>query len=108
MTLTSKLVDGVLLPYYWDEATFSWAPVPVDEFNFPTVEWLRETGAEIERSEVKVERHRSVCGKVTYRQGYRMDYYREGARIPIQGQTNETRDPYGAPVACWPISNQDM
>ncbi len=85
-----------------------WYPTPLDRYGFPTVRWLKKHGAPILRSEIKVERHRSLCGKFTYNQGYRFDYYPRSLmyKLPCFATSNEMRGAGDFAIVCWPINIQ--
>jgi hypothetical protein len=85
-----------------------WRPTPRDRYGFPPVAWLRKHGAPLLRSEIKVERHRSLCGKFTYDQGYRFDYYTRDMmyKLPYFAQSNETRGTTDHTIVCWPINER--
>lgn len=81
-----------------------WRPIPRDSRGIPQVRWLRKKGAKIIKSEVKSERHISLCGKYAYTQGYRFDYYAAGDSPPFFAKSNETRGAEGGgQIVCWPF-----
>ena len=90
--------------HYWSRGR--WYPTPRDRFGFPPVRWLRKHGVPLLRSEIKTERHRSLCGKYVYEQGYRFDYYPRDMmyKLPYFAQSNETRGTTDHTIVCWPIS----
>lgn len=83
-----------------------WIPTPLDRYGFPKVAWLRKHGAPLLRSEIKVERHRSLCGKFVYDQGYRFDHYGPDVRPPCFACSNEFRGSDAGSIVCWPINTE--
>lgn len=95
--------------WHWtDTGKNRWYPSPLDKNGLPPVAWLRRRGAPLLRSELKVERHVSLCGKFAYNQGYRFDYYARDVmyKIPFFARSNEMRGEGSYAVVCWPIREE--
>ena len=97
---------GVGRWHYWSHGR--WRPTPLDRYGFPTVAWIKKNGAPMIRSEIRAERHRSLCGKFSYDQGYRFDYYPRDLmyKLPCFATSNETRGNKEFTIVCWPISGE--
>jgi hypothetical protein len=92
--------------HWFEEKKRRWYPVPADRHDLPPTSWLRRRGAAIIRSEIKNERTLSLCGKFSYVQGYRFDYYPRSMMydIPNFATSNEMRGQGEHAIVCWPIN----
>jgi hypothetical protein len=107
MTLRSNF-DRVANKPFWEYLNKGkWVPVPKDEHGLPPVEWLRSLGHPLIRSEIKTERHTSLCGKYRYTAGYRVDTYAKGYRIPIEGSGSESRRTADGEEEAWLYINEE-
>ena len=94
--------------HWWSAKARRWYPSPLDKNELPPVAWLRRRGAPLLRSELKVERTRSLCGKFVYDQGYRFDYYERDLmyKLPSFARSNEMRGVGEHAIVCWPINSK--
>lgn len=68
---------------YWDANKCEWVPVPKDEYNLPSVEFLKSNGVDIVKSEVITETHRSMDEGERYKQKIRKDYFTNNPFSPL-------------------------
>ena len=78
---------------YWSSGAKNWLSAPTDEHGVPTPEFIRQAlKLPLLSSEIKSERHRAMDDGEPYTQGYRVDTYAKGTRVPAGLQSHESRE----------------